>query len=135
MNSQIIRNQIQTPDGTVLTSYHVHDYKTYVDTISGEEYMVDGGTFYLRRNLNVVPYIEQSVCVDEPFEIVREAFAWGSRGKKGDEPLHYIPMSKMSNNHIEAVLETQKQIPDWLRELFNKELVYRKENPNTNILE
>jgi len=135
MDSQIVRNQIQTPDGTVLTSYHVHDYKTYVDTISGEQYMVDGGTFYLRRIANSVPYIEQSVYIDEPFEIVREAFAWGSRGKEGNEPLHHIPMSKMSNNHISGVLETQKQIPDWLRELFNKELIYRKENPSLNIEE
>ena len=40
--SEIILNRIQTPDGTVLTSYYRHDYKSYQDK-NGETYIVDGG--------------------------------------------------------------------------------------------
>ena len=32
---RLIRNALQTPDGTVLESYHRHDYKTHLDGITG----------------------------------------------------------------------------------------------------
>lgn len=31
MDKQLIYNAIKTPDGTVLVSYHRHDYKTHLD--------------------------------------------------------------------------------------------------------
>ena len=43
--SNIIRNAIQTQDGTVLQSFSGHDYKTHVDA-NGKTYMVDGGLEY-----------------------------------------------------------------------------------------
>ena len=132
---QLVLNSIVTPDGTVLISHHVHDYVTHIDAISGEEYMVDGGLDYCRRNVNVTPYHDQSVYLDDPYVIVREAFTWGTRGKSGNEPLRYVPMSELSNNHIYAILDTQKQISQWVRDLFNKELKYREENPSLNIKE
>lgn len=45
----LIRNAIQTPDGTILDSLHTHDFKTHIDKITGKLYGVDGGLSYLRR--------------------------------------------------------------------------------------
>lgn len=123
---RIVLNRIQTPDGTVLISHHVHDYKSYKDTVSGEEYMVDGGHEYLRRNINEVPYIEQSVYDDEPFEIIREVFTWGTRGKDGKSPVTFIPLSKLETSHIEAIIKTQTHISSWVKNFFVKELQFRK---------
>lgn len=135
MEKHIVCNRIQTPDGTVLRSYHVHDYRVHYDTVSHEEYMVDGGLDYMRRNENLVPYIEQSVYSDEPFSLIREVFCWGSYGKNGDLPLHYIALSQMSNAHIESILKTQKQIGVWVRDLLETELQHREHNPETVVIE
>ena len=97
---KIILNRIQTPDGTILTSYSVHDYKTHIDK-NGLEYMVDGGNEYLRRNEHKNhPYKESSVYSNSSFKIIRQSFFRGTRGKKSNEPLHYIPLCEMSNEHI-----------------------------------
>ena len=82
-NETIFLNHIRTPDGTILISSTRHDYNTYTDA-NGYEYMVDGGSAYLLRNVNKEPYTELSY----DFESAREHFTWGSRGLKGDQPLN-----------------------------------------------
>jgi hypothetical protein len=126
MYKRLVLNQIQTPDGTILTSYHVHDYKTYIDKISGEEYMVDGGTYYAKRSINIHPYIEQSVYEDDPFEIVRQSLRWGTYGKDGNSELTWIKLCDMETDHILACLSYAK-IDDMYHEFFWKELEYRKD--------
>lgn len=125
--TQLIVNKIMTPDGTILESRGVHDYRTYVDTISGEEYMVDGGLNYLRRNKNNVPYKELSVYVDDAHELVRESFSWGTYGKDADQPLRYVLLKDMSDNHINAILETVV-LSRTTNTAFRNELEYRKIN-------
>ena len=101
-----ILNQIETPDGTILTSYHVHDYKTYMDK-NGEIYMVDGGHFYLKRSVNNIPYIEQSISDDGTFEKRRNLF-WGKRLDKDNKPLSsitYIPIKDLNTEHIQNILK------------------------------
>lgn len=127
MKRFLILNRIRTPDGTVLTSYYTHDYKTYVDK-NGYEYMVDGGLSYLRRNECPEPHEELSVYSDAEFEIVRQAFHWGTYGKDGTQPLTHIKLSEMSDSHIDVILKTQKNISQSIRELFVKELTYRDFN-------
>ncbi len=147
---RLLLNRIQTPDGTILTSRHRHDYVTYTDA-NGLEYMVDGGLEYLRRTehktklnwyeriliyiIEVIAkqeypdplaYKELSVYSDAPFEQIREQFEWGSRGKYGNLPLRYTPLKNLSARHINAILINQKQIPLWLRQIFLKELAYRE---------
>jgi len=121
----IISNKIRTPDGTILQSFHRHDYKTYLDDNSFE-YMVDGGTDYLRRNvIDGAPYEELSVYSDAPFEIIRQELHWGTRGKDGDQPLVYKPLCELDTDHIQAILNTQTHIQPWLYKIFEQELEYR----------
>ena len=121
----LVANKIITPDGTVLQSFSRHDYKTYVDKLCGETYMVDGGLVYLRRSVNEIPYKEASVYDDEPFEVIRKEFCWGTRGKDGDQPVQYKPLQSLTDDHIRAILETQWQVPEWLRAVFIRELDWR----------
>ena len=122
----IVANRIRTPDGTILQSYNRHDYKTYKDK-NGHEYMVDGGNDYLRRNVvEEAPHEELSVYSDDPFEVIREAFSWGTRGKDGQQPLKYVALCNLETDHIQAILDTQTHISETTRDILNKELEYRK---------
>jgi len=96
-----------------------------VDKVTGETYMVDGGIDYLRQNLNKVPAKDMSVCLEDGIEAVREAVTWGTRGKDGRQPLRLVKLSEMSNDHIEACLETQPRMHPHYREAFEMELTYR----------
>ena len=123
---RIIANKIKTPDGTVLQSFHRHDYKEYTDA-NGYTYMVDGGNDYLRRTvIDNAPYEELSVSSDAPFETIRKELNWGTRGKDGNQPLQWKPLCDLDMDHIHAILETQTHIASWLIELFDQELEYRE---------
>jgi len=122
---RIVLNRIKTPDGTIITSYHVHDYVTHLDK-NGKEYMVDGGLDYLRRNVHEdAPYEEMSVTTEAPFEQVRESMHWGTFGKKGDQPLRYVTVSQMTDGHINAILD-QEMGAAWVRDILSEELKYRR---------
>lgn len=54
----ILANLIKTLDGTILQSFHRHDYKKYVDK-NRLTFMVDGGTDYLRRGVGFEPVLEK----------------------------------------------------------------------------
>ena len=123
---QIVLNRIRTPDGTVLTSRHVHDYKCYKDTKSLEIYTNDGGLSYLKRSVNKEPYEDISLYSDDPFEILRENITWGTYGRNGNEPLQYKSISKMSTLHINAIL-SQYKLVEHLKEIFEKESSFRNE--------
>jgi hypothetical protein len=121
-------NSIQTPDGTILTSTHRHDYKTHKDK-NGEEYMVDGGNSYLRRNINIEPYIDLSIIDDGSHELRRQYLTWGNNYDKDMNRLPetiYNPIKDMTSDHIQAILDG-----GWARnnqlyeELFKEELKFR----------
>ena len=125
-DEKIVANRIRTPDGTILESMHRHDYVTYTDA-NGLEYMVDGGLDYLRRNLHDdAPYEELSVYADDPHELIREVFKWGTRGKDGNQPLKYVPLKDLTSDHIEAILETQAHISGHIQNIFLDELSFRE---------
>lgn len=63
--------RIQTPDGTILTSRHQHDYQSHVDK-NGEIYFIEGGVYYVRQSVNIIPAKDVSIYVDSPFEEIRE---------------------------------------------------------------
>ena len=130
---KLILNRIRTPDGTVLTSRNVHDYQYHKDK-NGEIYMNDGGVEYLRRSVNAIPWEELSLYSDDSFEKLREGIEWGSRGKNGNEELHYKPISKISSNHINSILSKIK-IAEYMKELFEKEISYRNECETKGLVE
>lgn len=124
--TQIVCNRIKTPDGTILTSQTVHDYKTY-DDANGKAYMVDGGTAYLRRNVHDEEFMpeELTVYVTDSHETIREVFIWGTYGPDHDQPLHYITLKDMDTEHIEAIIDTVPSLPGWREKIFIDELEYR----------
>lgn len=150
----IIVNRIQTPDGTILTSYHRHDYQQYIDK-NGGYYMVDGGSEYLRRSIpktklskfkkiwieflslfgykyiDPMNYKELSVYSDAPFEVIRENYHRGGRGKDGKQPLTWVAMSKMSDEWLKSCItynEDRGLANSFANKMYSKELEYRKEN-------
>lgn len=100
-NRKIILNRIRTPDGTVLTSHHRHDYVSHTDA-NGEEYITDGGTDYLHRSVNVIPAEDLTVYEDAPYETIRENFYRGGRGKDGKQPLTWTALKDMNDEWLEA---------------------------------
>ena len=121
--SDIIRNAIATPDGTILESRTRHDYKAYKDA-NGKTYMIDGGCDYVRCSANG-DEVDLSVCTDASFKVQRMACTWGTYGKEGDQPLHYKRVADMEDGHLTAVLTTQPHMYPQVRELMKRELLHR----------
>jgi len=124
MNS-LIKNALQTPDGTIIESTHRHDYVTYTDA-NGKEYMVDGGLAYVRRSIHD-DQIDLSEYDDAPHERQREVLTWGTYGINGDQPLQYKTIAEMETGHLEAVIEMGGVCPI-RRACMQKELELRNEN-------
>lgn len=122
-DKQLVYNSVICQEcNETIVSYHRHDYKT---CSCPNQAMVDGGTAYLRYGAKDMSKIKIfAVYADEPFETVREYATRGSRGVDGKQPLTWIPLSKMEDDHLEAVLDYGG--PDWHLDLIRKEIEYRK---------
>lgn len=127
--ANIILNRIKTPDGTVLTSNSVHDYVSHDDK-NGYYYAVDGGQEYLKRctSEGAPDYEELSLYDIDDFTVIREAFKWGTYGKKGDQPLTFRKLCELEDDHIQAILDTQTHISARVRSIFKKEQEHRKKH-------
>lgn len=123
----LVTNRIKTFDGTILISRHQHDYVEYTDKKNGKYYAVDGGLSY-QRIVYGGPFEDLSVYDNDNFDLIRNVFEWGSYGKDGKEPLHYVTLRCMNNIHIEKIIETQQHILPHIKKIFEKELIYRKKN-------
>lgn len=128
MEKRLILSQIQTPDGTILRSMHVHDYVTHLDK-NGEEYMLDGGNEYQRYNTCKEPFKDLSIWSDAPYEVIRENYHRGGRGKNGDESLKWVPMSEMSDEWLKACIEYNDErglSKSFMNYMYLKEIKYRQ---------
>jgi hypothetical protein len=68
-------------------------------------------------------------------KITRENLKWGTYGKDGKQPLTYVSLKDMSDEHIKAVLENCGfRIPFEHRKIFENELVIRKQERKDPIL-
>jgi hypothetical protein len=133
MEKRLILSRIQCSKcNDIITSYHTHDYVTCK---CGANFL-DGGNDYQRYNLNPeAPFTDLSVWSDAPWEKIRESFHRGGRGKNGDEPLKWTPMSEMSNNWLENCIiynEKHGRTECFANDLYKGELEYRIVN-NINI--
>ena len=130
MEKQILCNRIQTPDGTILTSHHRHDYVSYIDK-NGHEYVTDGGCQYIRRNIvQEAPYKDLTVYDDAPFEEIRKVLYRGGTGKDGTKGWKYVALDQMSDNWLKNVITFEEKLrPDnkYLK-YYRKEVEYRKDN-------
>ena len=126
---KIFRNAMQTPDGTIIESFHRHDYVSHKDA-NGETYVVDGGVDYLRRSVNPNnPAEDLSIHeIEGDHKHNRQHFRWGTFGKDGAGHFRRIALMDLSTSHINAILETQKHIEDDTKALFEEEIKYRAKN-------
>ena len=135
-NRIIIYNAIQTPDGTIISSTHRHDYVTHEDK-NGKTYGVDGGCEYLRRIGDLSGCKDLSMYL-EPWSAefhvkAREVIKRGGRGKNGDQPLTWVPICEMNDGWVKATIEYNEErgMPvesNWFTELLAMELEYREMN-------
>ena len=102
--SRLIRNAIQTPDGTIIESKSGHDYVTHVDALTGKTYMVDGGLNYVRRSVHA-DQIDMCLYDNEPHKVQSEVLTWGTYGKDGKQPLQYKTIAEMETEHLQSVIE------------------------------
>ena len=121
---KLIRNALQTPDGTIIESRGRHDYVTHTDA-NGKTYMVDGGLGYIRRSANG-DEIDMSLYNDQPHEVQREVLTWGTYGIDGVHPLKYKTIADMDTGHLEAVVGMSGVCPV-RRKCMQKELEFRNE--------
>ena len=124
----IILNRVRTPDGTIITSHHVHDIATHFDK-NGHCYQVDGGLIALfRSNPPEHPPEELSLREDEPWHVVRANKHWGINFTKDKEPLpatKWTPIKDLGTDHIRTILN-EGHGSDWMREKLQNELEYRR---------
>ena len=122
---KLIRNALQTPDGTIIESKHRHDCRFYTDA-NGKEYMVDGGLEYLRRSVHA-DQIDMNLYDTESHQVQAKVLTWGSYGIRGDQPRRDIPIAEMETSHIKAVLRQCNPTPV-LRNCMVSELETRYDN-------
>lgn len=124
--NRLLVNAWRCPDGTILESRGVHDCKFYGDWKVGHGWMVDGGLEYCRCGGEGLTFV--GCYENDPIQIIRELFTWGTYGPQGNQPKTYVKLRDMSKEHIEAILETQKQIRGTqIESAFKRELEYRKD--------
>ena len=131
---QIIYNAIKTPDGTVISSTHGHDFVTHEDK-NGKTYGVDGGTNYLKRVGDTSDCEDLSLYLEkwtpEFHEKAREVVKRGGRGSDGKSPLVWVPISEMNDNWIAGTIVYNSErgfTPEnnWFTEILSKEVDYRE---------
>ena len=109
-----------------LVSRHVYDFKKCG---CPNEAFVDGGSYYQRHGAKDMTKVHSYVINDDDdFEIVRQFATRGSRGIDGKQPLIWIPVAHLTDDHIQAILEYGGA--EWHLELLRKEIKYRHENNN-----
>ena len=127
---QIVYNAIKCLEcGETIVSYSRHDYN-----ICGcpNGAMVDGGNEYERYGAMDLDKIEKRyVYEDDDFEKVRRYAYRGSRGKDGKQPLTWIAICDMEDEHLQAVLDYGGA--GWHIDIIKKEIKYREDGRGNKV--
>lgn len=101
---QLVYNGIRTPDGTVISSRHRHDFVCHEDA-NGYSYSVDGGLDYLKRGTTdggKFDYEELSLTLEASHDTIRRRATWGALR---DGQYEWILIKDLETAHIQAILE------------------------------
>ena len=128
MKRKLIYRVIITPDGTKLVSRHVHDYVSYVDSVSGEEYILDGGLEYCRTSVNEVKAELIEIYEDDEIEVIREHFERGTFDENGARI--YKLLKDLDTSHLENILLYNSEVfskekAKEVNQIYKRELEYR----------
>lgn len=114
----LLVNRVQCPKcKDIIESRNVHDWVS----CSCEHTYTDGGRNYLRCTLDA---IDLSIYDDGKHETRREHLEWGTRGLSNKEPLKYIKIKDLSDDHLAAILRTQNLSGIYL-EVMEDESLFR----------
>jgi hypothetical protein len=103
-----------------ISSNHRHDYVTCSCGLS----FVDGGVGgYIRRSPDATPVVYFDT---DPHVLIRNFVRRGTRGKNLDQPLKWVRISEMTDEHLVAVLDYGGA--DWHLKIIADELAYRNTN-------
>ena len=129
MKNLIFNSVICLECGEQLITHHQHDFKK-CSCENGA--FIDGGvegyTRYGAKDLEKLQPFQ--IWDNDKFEVVRFYLERGSYGKNFDEPLHYIKLKDMTDEHLQNVINYEEEHrPDnrFLR-FYKKEQKYRKKN-------
>jgi len=125
----LLVNSIRTPDGTILTSRHRHDYVCHEDKVTGTRYCLDGGDAYRRIN-NGGLYVDLAVYSDDSFEKIREGLERGSTGKNHDQDFVWVKLKDMSDAWLGELIPwiEDNQPNNKYKKYYLQEIEYRKEH-------
>lgn len=125
----LVQNAIQTPDGTILISLSVHDYKSHEDKVANVYYSIDGGLEY-RRIAASGPFLDLSIQDDDSFSHIRASLLRVSRGKNLDQPAKWVKLKDMSNDWLDALIVwiEEFQPENRLKTYYLQEIEYRVKN-------
>ena len=101
--------------------YNLHDGKWYISIKSwdlipfevsdGTSLFIDGGNEYQRKNFEFHPdVVDWCLYEDSDHEMIKDRLLWGTYGKDGKSQLTWIPLSKCEDDHLIAILTTQKHL-------------------------
>lgn len=128
-DKQIIYNAIRTPDGIILESKYLHDYKEHKDT-NGRMFSVSGGLFSRKRS--GVGYTELSLYYGDPHTKVREYFTWERKYDEEAYPLvipKYILLKDIKLEHLKGLIKFKNPyMIEEIHKVYLDELKYRGED-------
>lgn len=132
---QLLVNMIQCPDGTILESRYRHNFVEHIQD-DGRRYYIDGGLSYNHVGYSDEKYKDLSCYVGDAHNIIRERFTWGSYGRDGDEPLHYIKLKDLTDEHLDNLIVYTAEVhtyPRRINDLFINEKYFRAVEGNLEL--
>lgn len=126
---KLLVSRIQTPDGTILTSYYRHNYVQHYDK-NNKIYFLDGGKDYQIYSIyDDFPAKNVSIYTNSKFKEIRKYYSRGTRGINSKEQFKYVPLYQMSNKWLFNCIKynINKKIGLFIQSnyYYTRELIYR----------